>query len=344
MDHRNLQVGRAVRVRKAVLSVAATLIVAVAAARCAGSSPTSNPSPSPAPTPSPAPAPTPATPTYTIAGAISDATTGRAIGGGSVSVVDGTNANKGSSTDGNGYYSIPALAGGSFTLRATAAGYNNADKGLTLSADTRVDLALPPIPPAPSPSPSPTPTPKCAVIVSPSGYSGVGADAGGGGINVSAPVGCSWTVITSAAWVTIQRTRSGPGAGETWTGPGEVSFNITANTTGASRTAVLAIGDQTFTLQQNAYSCDQASASVSPTSMSFGKAGGTATISVTYTQGCSWDWLPASNVDWVAAVSPGVKVGSTTVSYTVAPNNTGASRIVFLAIVGKSFQIVQAAN
>jgi len=199
-------------------------------------------------------------------------------------------------------------------------------------------------PPSPTPTPSPSPTPTCTIRLSPSGYSGVGADAGGGGINVSAPAGCSWTAVSNAAWITINKTRFGPGAGETWTGPGEVSFSVTANTTGASRTGTLTIGGQTFTVQQNAQSCNQANAAISPPSASFGKAGGTGTITVTYTAGCAWDWLPVLAVDWVTAVSPGTKTGSTTVSYTVAPNNTGGGRNLFLTIVGKSFQISQAAN
>jgi len=176
--------------------------------------------------------------------------------------------------------------------------------------------------------------------LSPTSSSGLGAEAGGGGINVSSPVGCAWTVVSNAAWITINKTRFGPGAGETWTGPGEVSFNFTANTTGATRTGTLTIGGQTFTLQQNGFSCDQANASLSPRSASFTAAGGTGSLAVTYTAGCAWDVLPSIDQTWVTIASPGVRTGSSTVTYTVAPNS-GPSRNIFLGFVGRTFEIYQ---
>jgi len=100
--------------------------------------------------------------TFTIAGVVSEEPGGKAIVGASVGVVDGVNAGRSGTTDGNGYYSIPGLRGGSFTLRATKAGYETADRGLTLSADTPVDLRMrasapAPVPPPPAPVPPPTP-------------------------------------------------------------------------------------------------------------------------------------------------------------------------------------------
>ena len=81
----------------------------------------------------------------TLAGVVTDEATGRPIVGGRVTCVDGPNANKSSPTDGNGYYSIPGLVGSSFTARATASGYNLADKGLTITRDTRLDFILRPV-------------------------------------------------------------------------------------------------------------------------------------------------------------------------------------------------------
>lgn len=108
------------------------------------------------------PAAPPPQSTFTIAGVVSDDDEETPIAGATVTVVDGANAGRSSTTDGNGYYSIPALRTGSFTIRATKGGYNPADRGLMLSADTRVDLRMrstapPPPPPTPPPAPAPPP-------------------------------------------------------------------------------------------------------------------------------------------------------------------------------------------
>ena len=81
----------------------------------------------------------------TLAGVVTDEATGRPVVGGRVTCVDGPNANKSSPTDGNGYYSIAGLVVSSFTVRVTASGYNLADRGLTITRDTRLDFVLRPI-------------------------------------------------------------------------------------------------------------------------------------------------------------------------------------------------------
>ncbi len=117
------------------------------------------------------PAPPPAQSTFTIAGVVSEDSDGDPVAGATVTILDGVNAGRASPTDGNGYYSIPALRSGSFTLRATKTGYEAADRGLTLNADTRIDLRLrgtgpstptPPAPPTPTPPPPPPGSMTCA--------------------------------------------------------------------------------------------------------------------------------------------------------------------------------------
>lgn len=85
-------------------------------------------------------------PVATLAGVVTDASTGRPIGGARVTVVDGPSKNRASTTDGNGYYSLGNITQTSFTARATATNYYNQDKGLTLSGDTRLDFQLTPLP------------------------------------------------------------------------------------------------------------------------------------------------------------------------------------------------------
>lgn len=104
------------------------------------------------------PTPPPAT-IFTIAGVVSEDPNGRPVVGARVHVLDGPNAGRASDTDGNGYYSIPGLRVGSFTIQATKSGYVPADRGLTLSADTRIDLRLRSAGGPPSPGPTPPPEP-----------------------------------------------------------------------------------------------------------------------------------------------------------------------------------------
>ena len=80
--------------------------------------------------------------TFTLAGVVKD-TSGKPVVGARVFVVDGPNANKGSTTDGNGYYSIPGLVVSSFTLRTTYNGTFLYDIPITVSKDTRLDFTTP---------------------------------------------------------------------------------------------------------------------------------------------------------------------------------------------------------
>ena len=113
-----------------------------------------------------------------------------------------------------------------------------------------------------------------------------------------------------------------------------------------SRNGTVTIAQQTFTLTQTAPSCGSSSVTLSPTSATFTGAGGTGTVSVTIPAGCAWDVLPNihPDVSWLTIESPGVRVGPSTVTYTVAPNTTGNNRSHFHGFAGKSFQISQSAE
>ena len=95
----------------------------------------------------------------TVAGVLSEASGGDPIGGATVRVDDGPYIGRSSSSDGNGYYSIPGITG-AVTLVAGKSGYDAITKSVTVSGDTRVDMTMRRTSPPPtSPSPSPTPPP-----------------------------------------------------------------------------------------------------------------------------------------------------------------------------------------
>jgi hypothetical protein len=73
---------------------------------------------------------------------------------------------------------------------------------------------------------------------------------------------------------------------------------------------------------------------ISPSSISFGTAGGTGTIAVTTQTGCAW--TAATGGSWLAITSGSNGTGSATVSYTVSANS-GPSRSATSTIAGQFF-------
>ena len=66
---------------------------------------------------------------------------------------------------------------------------------------------------------------------------------GPGSVTVTAAVGCTWTAVSQALWITVT-------AGASGSGDGSVQFNVDANATGAPRSGTITIAGQTFTVNQ----------------------------------------------------------------------------------------------
>jgi hypothetical protein len=95
----------------------------------------------------------PPVPAFTLFGVVTDTQNHRPIVGALVIVVTGPNANKSSSTNGDGYYSIAGMVASTFTLRTT---YNNVtleERTVSMTGETRLDFVAPPPPPPPPPPP-----------------------------------------------------------------------------------------------------------------------------------------------------------------------------------------------
>ncbi|MCA9575669.1 MAG: OmpA family protein [Sandaracinaceae bacterium] len=145
----------------------------------------------------------------------------------------------------------------------------------------------------------------CAAVLTPSSAS-PGAGGGGGSLGIAlSDQACVWTAVASAPWVT------GVTAGGT--GDGTVSYSVAPNT-GPARTATVAIGGQTFTVNQ-ASGC---SVAVAPMTAGVGAAAGSTTFAITTDPGCGWT---ASSLDaWVTGVTPsGTGPGTVTVDYVANP-------------------------
>ena len=76
--------------------------------------------------------------------------------------------------------------------------------------------------------------------------------------------------------------------------------------------------------------------SVSPTSLSFSTAGGSANVTVTTTSGCSWS--SASSTSWVSAIGTATASGASKVS---AQQNTGANRSSSVTVAGVKVPVSQ---
>jgi len=157
----------------------------------------------------------------------------------------------------------------------------------------------------------------------------VGASGGAQSVTVTAPAGCTWTASTTTSWISLTTTSG--------SGNGTVNFTVAANTTTASRTGTVTIAGQTLTITQAGVTCTY---TLSPTSQSFPKQGGTGTVSVTSPAGCSW--TATASASWVTVSAGASGSGTGTVQFSVARNDSALARTATLMIGGQIFTIDQA--
>jgi hypothetical protein len=167
----------------------------------------------------------------------------------------------------------------------------------------------------------------CAYALNPTSLTPTAAG-GSSTVAVTTTAGCTWTTTGAPAWITV--------TGGSGTGNGSVTLAVAANT-GAARTATLTIAGQSFALTQAAAgACVYA---LNPTSLSPTAAGGTSTVAVTTTAGCTW--TTTGKPAWIT-VTGGSGTGNGSVTLAVAAN-TGAARTATLTIAGQPFTVTQAA-
>jgi len=101
----------------------------------------------------PATPPSPTPTTFSVCGTVKEDTGSAPVGGATVLVKD---TSLSTTSDNSGQYCVNGLGTGRFTLRATKAGYDIAERDVTVSGNMTADI---PMHRQSSPSPSPTPTP-----------------------------------------------------------------------------------------------------------------------------------------------------------------------------------------
>jgi uncharacterized protein (TIGR03437 family) len=93
---------------------------------------------------------------------------------------------------------------------------------------------------------------------------------GAGTVSVSSPSGCPWTATSNANWLTIQ-------AGTSGTTSGTISYAVAVNSGATSRTGVITVSGQTFTVTQHGAGGGQGIVLEVPSSSNLYAAGRTAT-------------------------------------------------------------------
>ena len=147
---------------------------------------------------------------------------------------------------------------------------------------------------------------------------------GGGTITVSGTG--AWTAVSDSPWITVKSGASGDG-------DGKVMFTVGENTTADTRIGHINVNDNVYTITQYGYA-----ATISPTSTTVDRNGGSGTINVTTDAGITW--TATANVDWLSVTpTSGRSVGS--VTYTVAPYPGVVSRSGSITIAGNTFAVTQ---
>jgi hypothetical protein len=171
----------------------------------------------------------------------------------------------------------------------------------------------------------------CTYSLSANGQNFV-ASGGTGSVNVFAPTGCSWTAQSPASWVQITSGSSG-------TGNGTVGYSVAANPDPTSRSTVLQIAGQSYTVTQDGAQV-VCSYGVNPLSVSYAATGGTGMVNVTTLASCSWSASTAES--WLTITAGSSGTGNGVVSYSVSANASSASRQGVLQVAGQQVVINQA--
>ncbi len=153
-----------------------------------------------------------------------------------------------------------------------------------------------------------------------------GATTGSFGVNASAST-CPRSATSNASWLTVT-------FGQTGSGNGSVGYRADTNSTYATRTGTITVGNAVFSLSQTGAPCP--AASFSPLGQTVQPAGGTFGIAVT--SPCAW--TASTTAAWITlSANSGSSSGS--LFYTVAPNNTGAARSGTIQIGVGQYSVTQ---
>jgi len=165
----------------------------------------------------------------------------------------------------------------------------------------------------------------CAVNTSPSGES-YGPSGGQGTVHVETASGCNWSASSNQEWARLTQS--------TGSGTGDARYNVAANSSTSSRTAIVTIGSRQHTITQRGCSF-----TLTPPTRTIPADGGSGTFQVQTEGSCPWS---VSGSITGMPVTPMSGSGNGEVSYTVPANTTNTPRTITLRVGGQTHVITQA--
>ncbi len=151
-----------------------------------------------------------------------------------------------------------------------------------------------------------------------------------GRVNVTVVDGCNWNVINLSSWITPVVEAGGSN--------GVLRYTLATNNLPASRTGVVVIAGQPFTIVQQGAPIPCAY-SISPTDRTQDSGFATGAVAVTAREGC--DWSVINTNDWITILSGAGGSGSGQVMYSIAANSAFVARSGNILVAGQPFTIVQ---
>jgi hypothetical protein len=171
---------------------------------------------------------------------------------------------------------------------------------------------------------------KCQVQVGSPTATDFTSDGGRGTLAIATTRDCTWTVSTTATWVSVTNTS---GQGEA-----SVPYAVAANVVPVARAAQIAVSDATLQLSQDAAPCRFA---LSSSAGSVSAAGGPVTVQLSTLTGCAWQ--ATTDASWLTIASGASGTTTATIGMSAA-SNTGAARTAHMTAGGLTLTVSQAAG
>lgn len=152
---------------------------------------------------------------------------------------------------------------------------------------------------------------------------------------------CTWNITTNVSWITV--------SGElARTGNSTVSYSVAENTTTDVRIGSIVAGGQTHTVIQRGRVADAPPPEIPCVSIvlepvrEFPQNGGSSSYVVSLSrQDCSWTISKNPEATWLSISGATSRIGNSTISYTVAPNDTTTVRTARITTSNSTHVVVQ---
>lgn len=151
----------------------------------------------------------------------------------------------------------------------------------------------------------------CSFTVAPEAISGVPASGETRRIEVATVTNCSWTAAANVSWITLPPNPGG-------TGSGAIDLAIAANTDSQPREGTVTIAGRTVIVsQQGPAAPPPCVITLTPTSQTVPRTGGTGSIAVS--TGATCTWTAVASHEWIRFTGPLSGTGNGTVQFSVDP-------------------------